>query len=29
MLNMFISLVVESYKETKIKAQGMSDLNDN
>ncbi|CAD8145327.1 unnamed protein product [Paramecium pentaurelia] len=29
MLNMFISLVVNTYQETKIKAQGMSELNGN
>ncbi|CAD8060541.1 unnamed protein product [Paramecium primaurelia] len=29
MLNMFISLVVNTYQQTKIKAQGMSDLNGN
>ncbi|CAD8153287.1 unnamed protein product [Paramecium pentaurelia] len=29
MLNMFISLVVETYQQTKIKAQGMSELNSN
>ncbi|CAD8070112.1 unnamed protein product [Paramecium sonneborni] len=29
MLNMFISLVVETYQQTKIKAQGMSELDSN